>query len=66
MQNRIENAMGKQLNFVSLHTCTLVSCIQPKYVIFAQQSLMLGYGKWNQLPSRGLGTRVLPKRSKTH
>ena len=45
MQNRIENAMGKQLNFVSLHTCALVSCIQPNYVIFAPQSLMLGLGK---------------------
>ena len=66
MQNRIENSMGKQLNFVSLHTCALVSCIQPNYVIFAQQSLMLGFGKCNQLPSRGLGTGVLPKRSKKH
>ena len=45
VQNRIENAMGKQLNFVSLHTCALVSCIQPTYVIFAQQSVMLGLCK---------------------
>ena len=58
--------MGKQLNFVSLLTCALVSCIQPNYVIFAQKSLMLGFCKSNQLPSRGLGTRVLPERSKTH
>ena len=34
VQNRIENAMGKQLNFVSLHTCALVSCIQTNYVGF--------------------------------
>ena len=35
--------MGKQLNFVSLLTCALVSCIQPNSVIFAQKSLMLGF-----------------------
>ena len=58
--------MHKQLDFVSLLTCALVLCIQPNYVIFAQKSLMLGFGKWNQVPSRGLGTRVLPERSKTH
>ena len=47
-QKRIENGMDKKrlhFNFFSLLRCALVLCIQPNYVDFAQQSLMLGFCK---------------------
>ena len=37
--------MGKQLNFVSLLRCALVSCIQPNYVIFTQKLVLFGFRK---------------------
>ena len=51
--NRIENGMGKQLNFASLLTCALVSCIQPHYVIVDDLP-------WSKLfyPSRDRSRRI--------